>query len=382
MHNHKTKVLFVMQDLARNGAVRAALNLLRHLDRERFDIVLYVLRRAGVCLSEVPQDVALVAASRKQRYSKYLAPYYLLGLWRQARTCDIIVGASTLRMTYLCYLAGRLARKPVIGWIQVVMDRWLEGCRGWHTRAVRFIYPKLSRVVCVSEGMVPGLLNVAPVKPENVRVIYDGYEVDTFISESQQEVPEWYADLLRKPTLIAIGRFSEEKGFDILIEAHAQVLRRNIDHNLVIIGSGPLKSELETLVRRLGVAASVHMRGHVPNLYPLLKNATAFVLSSRHEGLPGVIIEALALGTPIVATACGGPVESLSQGKYGILVEPEDVGSLANGMSNILCDRELREKYATAGPERAAWYRPETRVGDWEALLCEVCACSPTGNPQ
>jgi glycosyltransferase involved in cell wall biosynthesis len=376
MDDDRIKVLFVMQDLSRNGAVMAVLNLLRHLDRERFEIVLYVLRRAGVCLSEVPEDVRLVAASRKHRYSKYLTPYYLLRLWGQARKCDVIVGASSLRMTYLAYVAGWLARKPVVGSIQVVMDKWLQGCRRWNTRAVRFIYPRLARCVCVSKGTVRGLLNAAPIKPENVRLAYDGYEVDRFVAGSDEEVPEWYAELLRKPTLIAIGRFSEEKGFDLLIEAHAQVLQKNIDHNLLIIGSGPLRRELEGLVHRLGVTGSVHMPGHVPNLYPLLKNATAFMLSSRHEGFPGVVIEALALGTPVVATACGGPIESLSEGKYGILVEPEDVASLADGITTILSDHVLREKYATAGPERAAWYRPETRVGDWETILCEVCGCT------
>jgi len=179
-------------------------------------------------------------------------------------------------------------------------------------------------------------------------------------------------NVVRKPTLIAVGRMSYEKGFDLLIKAHAKVLKKGIDHNLIIVGNGPHQGELQDLVRCLEVADSVFMPGYISNPYPLIKKARALVLSSRFEGLSGVIIEALALGKPFVATACGGPVEILSDGRNGILVPPEDVDSLADGMSRILSDGYLREKLLTSDIEHLRCFSTENIVPQWEQLLMEV----------
>ncbi|MBA7677026.1 N-acetyl-alpha-D-glucosaminyl L-malate synthase [subsurface metagenome] len=114
------------------------------------------------------------------------------------------------------------------------------------------------------------------------------------------------------------------------------------------------------------------MPGYVDNPYPLLKNAAAFVLSSRYEGFGAVVFEALLLGTPVVATACAGPIEILSDGENGILVSLEDVNSLADGMYNILSNGELREKLTTPDIERLRPFLPERVVPQWERLLIDI----------
>ena len=111
---------------------------------------------------------------------------------------------------------------------------------------------------------------------------------------------------------------------------------------------------------------------NIANPFPLVKNATAFALSSLHEAFPAVIIEALALGTPVVSTACQGPEEILAHGEYGIIVKREDVHSLAKGISRILTDADLRKRLSEKGVERARLYSPENRVPNWERLLLQV----------
>ena len=165
---------------------------------------------------------------------------------------------------------------------------------------------------------------------------------------------------------------SYEKGFDLLIRAHAKVLKKGIDHNLIIVGNGPHQGELQELVRCLEVTDSVFMAGYVENPYPLIKKASALVLPSRFEGLSGVVIEALTLAKPVVATACGGHVEILSDGRNGILVPPEDVESLADGMSRILSDGYLREKFSIPDIEHLRCFSTEYIVPQWEQLLMEV----------
>lgn len=377
MADTKIRVLFVLQDLSGNGAVRTALNVLRHLDRSKFEIMLYVIAKTGACLSEVPSDIKLVVAHERRRYNKYLIPYYLARLFHEASSYDIIVGAEDVRITYFAYVVAKLLKKPVIGWNRVAIDHWLKELHYWHTPIVRLIYPRLTRIVCVSQAMVSGLPITALMRRRNIEVIYDSYDIDRIIERAEEEIPQWYAKLLCKPTLMGLGRLCNQKGFDILIKAHARVLQRGIEHNLVIVGSGPLESKLTDLATSLGVADSVFIPGYIQNPYPLLKKATAFVLSSRYEGLPGAVVEALAVGTPVVSTSCTGSIETLSNGKYGILADPDDVCSLANGMTKILSDHTLREMYCEAGIGRSQWFRSEKRAAEWEKLLCQICTPPP-----
>jgi glycosyltransferase involved in cell wall biosynthesis len=345
--------------------------MLRHLDRRQFEIVLYVITKTGACLSEVPSDIKLVAAHKKRRYNKYLIPYYIAKLLYEAFSCDIIVGAEDFRPIYLSSVVACLLRKPVIGWNRTAINRWIKKERYWHTLIVRLIYPRLTHIVCVSQAIVSGLLSTASIKQRNIDVIYDTHEVDKITERAKEEIPQWYTKLLRKPTLMGLGRLSDEKGFDILIKAHVKLLKRGIDHNLVILGSGPFKDELRNLSDRLGVGSSVFMPGYVDNPYPLLKKATAFVLSSRYEGFPAVVLEALSLGTPVVATACGGPIDILTDGENGIMVLPDNVNSLANGMYKILSDGELRAKLSIPDTEWLRRFSPGNIVSQWQRLLKE-----------
>ncbi len=372
MYKRKIRTLFILQNLNGGGAERTTLNLLRHLDRNRFEPVLLLLENTGVYFSEVPPHVKIVLAHKSLRYSKYLTPFYIAKTVIEAHRSDIVIAALELRPTYLAYIAGAITRRPVIGWVRVALDKWLKEWKWWHSYVVKLLYPRLTRIVSISHAVAQSVSNVTSIPQEKIRVIYNPYEINTIIKKGREKPPQWYVDILEKPTLITLGRMMNEKGFDILIRAHAKTLQRGISHSLVIVGSGRLQCELGDLANRLGVGDSVFMPGYVLNPYPLVKNATAFVLSSRYEGLSGVIIEALALGTPVVATACGGPTEVLSEGGCGILVPPEDVSALADGMAKILSDRGLREKFSKSGIERAKWFSPENRVPQWEDLLTEV----------
>ena len=156
------------------------------------------------------------------------------------------------------------------------------------------------------------------------------------------------------------------------LRAHAKVLKKGIDHNLIIVGDGPHRGKLQELVHCLEVTDSVYMAGHIHNPYPVIKKASALVLSSRFEGLPSVIVEALTLGKPVVATTCGGPVEILYDGREGILVPPEDIGALADGISRILSDGHLWEKLSIPDIERLQCFSTENVVPQWEQLLLEI----------
>jgi glycosyltransferase involved in cell wall biosynthesis len=138
------------------------------------------------------------------------------------------------------------------------------------------------------------------------------------------------------PVILAVGRLEPQKDFPTLIEAFAKV-REARPAKLVILGSGKESSKLKSLVSKLNLDDDVAMPGFVKNPYPYIKQASAYVLSSAWEGLPTVTIEALALGTPVVATDCpSGSAEILDNGKYGTLVGVGDRQAMAKAILKVL----------------------------------------------
>ncbi|VVN78664.1 Glycosyltransferase Gtf1 [Pseudomonas fluorescens] len=136
---------------------------------------------------------------------------------------------------------------------------------------------------------------------------------------------------------LGVGRLVELKGFHLLLDAYAMALRSDALPDLVIAGDGPELAELTAQAGRLGIGGRVHFTGFLSNPYPLIRQARLFVLSSLREGLPTVLIEALALGTPVLACDCEtGPRELLDNGRLGHLVKVNDVAALAEGMRRSL----------------------------------------------
>jgi glycosyltransferase involved in cell wall biosynthesis len=171
--------------------------------------------------------------------------------------------------------------------------------------------------------------------------------------------------------LLAAGRFTHQKGFDLLIRAFgsATALRQE-ELKLVIAGDGPEAQSLRDLAADLGLSARVSFPGRVRELSRLLKSAVAFILPSRYEGFPNVLLEALAAGVPCVATDCPGATrEILGDGAYGLVVPPEDSRALADAIIRIVTDGELRRRFSRASAGAVERYRLDRVVADWERLL-------------
>lgn len=368
----KIKALFIAQNLGCGGAPRTLLNLIRNLDREKFEPVLFLIERRGEFLREVPGDIPVFFGTGAIRYKRYYIAYYFAKAMRVARSCHVIVGGWARFPTSLAYIIGRFSKRPVIGCVRTELYKQLLTQRSSSRCAARYIYPRLASVVCISRVIVKSLAQVTDVREDRVKVINNPYEIDKIIERAQDAPGEKYSKAFERPTLVGLGRLAPEKGFDVLIRAHRKVLDRGIEHSLVIGGEGKLRGDLEDLAGELDVRSTVYMPGYLSNPYPLLKNATAFVLSSHHEGLGGVIVESMILGLPIVSTACEGPEEALLDGRCGIIVERDNPDSLADAMARILTDADLRAKLSRAGLERAKDFAPEKIVPQWENLLLEV----------
>ncbi|MGL4999420.1 MAG: glycosyltransferase, partial [Cetobacterium sp.] len=244
----------------------------------------------------------------------------------------------------------------------------LEKHRSMPIEKEREVYRKFDKIVCVSNASKQSVLNLYPEYKDKVEVIYNPIDKEEIIIKSKEQVEDIRNN---KITLVTAGRLTKVKGYDILLEAHSQLLKEGLDYNLVILGEGELKAEFECFIQKKSIGKNTKLLGFKSNPYPYIKQGDIFVMSSRYEGYPLVLCEALTLGKPIIATDCTGATEILDDGKYGILAPIEDISALKNAMREMIQKEELREKYSQLAVERSSIFNIEDVMKQIEELLDE-----------
>ena len=173
--------------------------------------------------------------------------------------------------------------------------------------------------------------------------------------------------------VVAMGRLVPVKGFDLLLSAFAKVAQEHPDWHLAILGEGELKSELECLIARLNLKKRVSLKGFVTDPFTIFKHCEFFVMSSRSEGFPHALLEAMAAGLPAVATECtSGVSEIVRDGIDGILVPVGDVQALATAMGQLMGDANWRRQLAMRAPEVVERFGMGKIVRQWENLFASV----------
>jgi len=369
----RIKVLFVLANLRVGGAQRVTLNLVKHLDRARFDPKLVVLTNLGEYQSAIPADVPLIHLNRSSaRYAiwdlvktikkerpdiiysvlNYVNCIVLAARWLARIPCTTVISEHS-------YVSGKLSSKQQLYWVARVM-RWL--------------YPKADKIVCVSQAIANDLQELLRLPPSKMQVIHNPVVDDELMRRSKEAVYEcqWFREKHDKPVILAVGSLRAEKGFDYLLEAFALV-RNIIEAKLVIIGEGEKRRELENLIHDLDLDTEVALLGYRNNPYKFMANADVFVLSSLVEGLPTVLIEAMACGVPVVATDCpSGPREIITHGENGLLVLAADPEDIAKAILRVLEDRELATKLTDNAKERAGDFNAAKITRKYETLFMRL----------
>ncbi|MFI6599653.1 glycosyltransferase [Nonomuraea sp. NPDC050536] len=180
---------------------------------------------------------------------------------------------------------------------------------------------------------------------------------------------------LTGPTVVAIGRLSKVKGFDLLLRAWAWTVAEHQGWSLRIVGSGPQRATLAALIDELGLGDTVTLAGASRDIGAEFDRASIFVLSSLHEGFPMTILESLSKGVPVVSFDCPyGPGEILTHGHDGLLVPPRDVEALAAGLGTLMDDPALRRRMGDRARQTSRLYDPEPIAAEWERLLAVIQA--------
>ncbi|MDE3016703.1 MAG: glycosyltransferase [Pseudomonadota bacterium] len=218
--------------------------------------------------------------------------------------------------------------------------RWIKSqYRLLYTAAVRYVYPLADAVVTVSQDAAKSTRGFAPLLTHKVVWIYNPVMNDALFRQSLAPIQHpWFHDP-EYPLILAVGRLVVQKNYPLLLRAFA-LLRHTRPCRLMILGEGNERKSLESMTTSLGIEKDVALPGNVDNASAYMRHADLLALSSRCEGLPTVLIEALACGCPIVSTNCpSGPREILADGRFGTLVPCGDSETLAKAMVGALANR-------------------------------------------
>ena len=232
--------------------------------------------------------------------------------------------------------------------------------------SVRMFYPWADSIIAVSSGAADDLMRVTHLPRTFIKTIYNPIITPELKIKANLPVDHpWFAQN-EPPVIVSIGRLTQQKDFPTLIHAF-HIVRQSNPVRLIILGEGEDRPALERLIQQLGIENDVAMPGFIQNPYPYLTHAALYVLSSRWEGLPTVLVEALYCNVPIIATDCpSGPREILQNGLYGQLVPMGDAKHLANVIKEQLDGQALRAPSESWHP-----YEMETVTDQYLHILCD-----------
>lgn len=378
--------ILLMHAWGMGGTIRTTLNVAGHLARDREVEVISIVRRRNDPFFEFPPGVTVTAVDDQRKRRPGREPGLLNRLLRRlpsllvypgdraSRSCSMWTDLMLVRALWRVRsgfligtrpglnLLGLLGRRP--GTVVIGTEHMHYSQHSPMLRArIKKCYPALDALVVLTEHDRREYGEALPGRPPTVRI------PNAVPQLAQSSVDE------RKPVVLAAGRLGPQKGFDRLIEAFAQVAPGHPDWTVRICGRGPARDRLQRQILECGLAERVILMGAVQNLEAQMAEASLFVLSSRFEGLPMAMLEAMSMGLPVASFDCPtGPGEVLEHGRDGLLVPNGDIDALAAAITGLIEDPEARRRLGAAATAKAATYSMSVIGPQWEELLASLAS--------
>jgi glycosyltransferase involved in cell wall biosynthesis len=316
----RERIAFFLPGLYEGGAERIILNLAQAIAERGYPVDLVLARAEGPYMEQIPDSVRLVDLKATRVLTSVPALVHYL------RSEQPVALLSALFANVVALISQRLSglpRRIVISehnTLSSVTHKQADLRWQIYPKLAGWLYPWANEIIAVSKSVADDLARTTAIPRGRIKVVGNPVVTPDLLRKSNEALDHPWFRVGEPPVILSIGRLTSQKAFDVLIQAFSRV-RRRYPARLLILGEGAERPGLEFLVKQLGLEQDVKLLGFVQNPYPYIAQATLFVLSSRWEGLPTVLIEALYLGTPIIATDCpGGSREILDGGKYGRLV--------------------------------------------------------------
>ncbi|MCU0526340.1 MAG: glycosyltransferase [Elainella sp. Prado103] len=411
LENRKLKVLFFTASLGGGGAERHLLRLINHLDRQQVCPLLALTKAGGSYEVDLRRDVPIhflktgkIASSTLQMIRSIIPLRRLMQAEQPDLICSVMTHANLVAI--LATMGLKQPPKVVIS-VQnppsIQSKNWLV--KWFLLSLLPWLYPKADRTIALSEGVAVDLVQLVPQIRDRIQVIYNAGYDEQVLAAAQQPLP---SDLqVPHPLVVACGRLTPQKDFLTLLDAFAEVNRRRSvptvleprtvlaaqssipssslvaqpsnslqqasPAHLWIIGEGSQRLILEKKIRELDLEDRVKLLGFQQNPFQWMRSADIFVLSSIYEGFGNVLVEAMACGTPVIATDCpAGPREIIQHEVNGLLVPVGNVDAIANAIVHLLTYPKWREKLSDGGQVRAKKFHSQTIAMEYAAMFKEI----------
>lgn len=317
---------------------------------------MFLFSKTGPYLDELDRAIALSSAEASGR----LAHWTSLRAYVRRTRPQVVVSFLSYFTVLTAVRAAAVGARVVFNQ-QTPMSAFLEDGdypwrRGWRRavfdRATRSGYAAADLIVTTSRGVADDLINAFNVNRGKVAVVPNPVDIEAVTLAAIQPIDAEHEAMWKRPVIVAAGRLAEAKNYPLLIDAIAE-LRKTVDARLFILGTGELESSIRQRIRERGLESSIILCGFQKNPWKYIAKADVFALSSRYEGFGNVLIEAMACGVPVVATASAGTREIVRDGIDGILVTHHNPSSFAAALARILSDRTALDRMSVAAVEGA-----------------------------
>jgi glycosyltransferase involved in cell wall biosynthesis len=334
-HDPETDAAFFMEDLSGGGAEKIMASLANEFVGRGLKVDFVLVQAEGVNLKSLSENVRVVDLKAQNTY------LCLPGLMRYLNQTRPRVFLSSLDLTNLMALIARritgVNTRLVIRIENMVSTQKRTFIKKKLEKLlVSALYPWADEVVAISKNVAEDIVEYASLSPARTHVLYNPVVTPDLLEKANEDAGHHWLKKGQPPVILGAGRLTEQKDFETLLHAFA-ILRKKMDARLIILGEGELRADLDRAIRHLNIEEDVDLHGYVENPYSYMRQSSVFVLSSKWEGSPSVLIAALACGCPVVSTDCpGGVREILADGAYGDLVPVGDAAAMAEAIGKVV----------------------------------------------
>ena len=372
------RVCFVLPSLAGGGAERVAVQVLSALDERRWERSMYLFKREGPYLADVPSSVRLSSSTSESRIGRLLE---LRRYIRETRP-DLVV-------SFLSYFTVLAAAKTAATGARVVfvlgtpMSAFLaDADYHWKTPSHRTLFAMITRagynmadaIATTSKGVSDDLVRHFGVRESAIKVVHNPIDFVAMKDATAEPLDAADEGAWKHPAIVSAGRLAEAKNFPLLIEAMALLRRRLPAARLFILGQGDQEPQLRQQIASLGLTDAVRLCGFQRNPWKYVARADVFALTSRYEGFGNVLIEAMACGVPVVVTSSPGPLEIVRDNVDGVIVPEHTPAAVAAALEAILTDDRRRASMAEAAKEASVRYALPAIAGQYDTWFSELVA--------
>jgi glycosyltransferase involved in cell wall biosynthesis len=359
----------VLPSLNGGGAERAAVLILNALDPAAWDRSMYLFCREGPYLDAIDPAIDLASGDRDRRNTHHTAAIESGRIMRRhegrlprwtalrrylRRTKPRLVVSflsyfSVLSAVRAAGIGARIVFNQQTPMSAFLADADYHWRRPWRRRAFSLVtragYALADAIVTTSAGVADDLVTEFHVARERIRIVHNPVDLDAITAASEEVLEPADEHTWSRPVIVAAGRLADAKNYSLLLDAFALLIRHR-PARLVVLGEGEREAALREQVARLGLGDMVSFRGFQRNPWKYIARADVFALSSRYEGFGNVLVEAMACGTPVVATSSPGTREIVTDGRDGLLVELHEADWFAAALERMLDDAAGRRRMA------------------------------------